>query len=839
MTAIKTIESMAPELANPGYWIQRRLIYLSAILETRDEDSRIKLASDADTKISNRILTRSLPKLQSKIEQRFSELCENGNTYQFNKIEKQNCNEVLEYLTLQGWRCAFFITQTKIQRPSFTATSPDELALWQLGQQFLKAFWSGELEVTADFKLLAFWLELHSCTALSRAALNRLMNANFDLIFNHAEGILLLPLDTNAIYQLPIRLSARARLLLNNLVQSKQITRDSTQQLMKPNLGTYFSDIQSLKLEELPTQLSTKQITEVLQIASYQAPFNGTEPLLTSVIAREHIPVPIQQENIAQAIYRPRLFRHEPQLEKKEDVTDGDQDDLDVVPSTGASATQTSEYYLHEAIEWQLESRLTIYRIRNKLRQSLITQDGEFRNNTVDAELVWETLAEAKKLTIQNTLEVALTKQLFDYERQQITEQLNKLSNVITSLDLAIECIRWHLIERTNTFDTCFKEINAIFLHGFLAYEAGWNLEQWDEEDFELLTTEHILARDGRATTNESTRYQTVASLNRVIRFARDRFGLFRSIETPKLSPQGRIFTSRNNIVTLQEFDNLIETTGELESAILILAFYAGMRSGEIINLSLNDVANSRHELTVYVRAGKTPSAKRAIPLHRLMPPNLLRKVQAVVELREIDYRNFMRGKRASRNIDQARSNFKMFVKSKIDDHKSGQVILSETIDTLKNRLGRKADLHLLRHSFASWFFLRWYAAKHPDFIESLTNKNHWLFSNDGIVHIKQFLGVFTPGPVPADHANAMIYFIKLFGHANTATLFQVYIHTYEFVLDHALTSSYQHKDAEPLKGKLIAALIPGMKSRASQRTLTDRSAKALLRRTKTKNRST
>ena len=838
MTAIKTIESMAPELANPGYWNQRRLLYLSAIIETRDEDSRIKLASDADTKITNRILPRSLPKLQSKIEQHFSDLCENDNSYRFDKLEKQNCNEVLEYLTLQGWRCAFFITQTKIQRPSFTSKSPDELALWQLGQEFLNTFWSGKLELTADRKLLAFWLELQSFTALSRAALNHLINSNFDLIFNQTEGILLLPLDANANYQLPIRLSARARLLLNKLVQSKQITPDSTQRLMNRNLGIYFSDLQSIKLEELSTQLSTKQIIEILQIASYQAPFNGTEPLLTSLIAREHIPVPIQEEDIAQTIYRPRLFRHEPQLEKKEDVTDIDQDELDEIPSPSAPDNQTSEYYLHEAIEWQLESRLTIYRIRNKLRQSLINQDGEFRNNTVNAELVWEVLTAAKKVTIQNTLEAALTKQLFDYEKQEIAEQIIRLSKFITGLDLALECIRWHLIERTNTFDTCFNEINAIFLHGFLAYESGWNLEQWDEEDIELLTTEHILARDGRPTTNETTNQQTISSLNRVIRFARDRFGLFRNIKIPRLSPQGRIFTSRNNIVTLQEFDNLIETTGELESAILILAFYSGMRSGEIINLSLNDVANSRHELTIYVRAGKTPSAKRAIPLHRLMPPNVLRKVQAVVELREIDYRKFMRGKSASMNLDKARSNFKVFVKSEIDDHKSGQVILSETRDTLRSRLGRNADLHLLRHSFASWFFLRWYAAKHPDFIESLIQKNHWLFSNDGIEHIKQFLGVFTPGPIPADHANAMIYFIKLFGHANTATLFQVYIHTYEFVLDHALTSAYQHKDGEPLKGKLIAALIPGMKSRASQRTLTDRSAKALLRRIETKNRS-
>ena len=76
-----------------------------------------------------------------------------------------------------------------------------------------------------------------------------------------------------------------------------------------------------------------------------------------------------------------------------------------------------------------------------------------------------------------------------------------------------------------------------------------------------------------------------------------------------------------------------------------------------------------------------------------------------------------------------------------------------------------------------------------------------------------------------------MIFFIKLFGHANTATLFQVYIHTYEFVLDHALKNAYRGVDSESMKGKLITALIPKMKSRATQSKLQDRSASGLLQR--------
>lgn len=819
MTAIKTIEALAPELAYPGYWNQRRLIYLSAILAT-------------NTKGNKRITAQDLPNLQARVMKEFTGLCGDGATYKFDKAEKQRCNEVLEFLTLNGWRCSYFVTQKKLPRPSITTTSPDELVLWQLGQKFITEFWDGKVSIAGDSKLLVFWLELLSYAALSPAALNRLLAADFGLIFNATEGVALLPIDDNAVYQLSIRLSSRQQILMHDLVRSKQLTKQATKQLIQKTIGQcLYESVTPSFFEHVDDVLNVKA-ERLIRMATYQAPFNGIEPILASAIARDQTPVPIQQKEIARAIYKPLVCRHEPRLERQEQVSaDDDQEELSEVFLPSASRDQNPESYLHEAIEWQLECRLTIRRIRHQVRKSLTGPDSEFRNSTVDASLVKQLLASAKGGTIQNTREATFENQLFGYEKVQIEEQLEKLSTTVTGLDLAIDRIRYHLIECENTFDTCFKEISAIFLHGFLAYEPGWNLQQWDEEDFELLTSEYILARDGRATTNETTRQQTVSSLNRVIRFSRDQFGLFRNIATPKLTPQGRVFTSRNNIVTLKEFDALIESTGELDSAILILAFYAGMRSGEIINLSLNDVANSRRELTVYVREGKTPSAKRAIPLHRLMPPNLLRKVQTVVELREIDYRKFMRGKSASKNIDRARANFRVFVRSEIDGHQSGQVILSETRETLRDRLGRKADLHLLRHSFASWFFLRWYAAKYPDFIDSLTSNDHWLFSDDGIKNIKQFLGVFTAGPIPSEHSNAMIFFIKLFGHANTATLFQVYIHTYEFVLDHALKNAYRGVDSESMKGKLITALIPKMKSRATQSKLQDRSASGLLQR--------
>ena len=82
---------------------------------------------------------------------------------------------------------------------------------------------------------------------------------------------------------------------------------------------------------------------------------------------------------------------------------------------------------------------------------------------------------------------------------------------------------------------------------------------------------------------------------------------------------------------------------------------------------------------------------------------------------------------------------------------------------------------------------------------------------------------------IPDTNITAIIHLIKLMGHKNTDTFFQVYVHSYDTVLEHALRRIHEEIDNIDLPGKLISKLVPGMKSRASQIKLKSRKVKELV----------
>jgi hypothetical protein len=66
-------------------------------------------------------------------------------------------------------------------------------------------------------------------------------------------------------------------------------------------------------------------------------------------------------------------------------------------------------------------------------------------------------------------------------------------------------------------------------------------------------------------------------------------------------------------------------------------------------------------------------------------------------------------------------------------------------------------------------------------------------------------------------------------GHRDTNTFFQVYVHSYDAVLEHALHRIHNGADSIDLPGTLITELIPNFRSRASQVKLKSRTAKFLV----------
>ena len=147
------------------------------------------------------------------------------------------------------------------------------------------------------------------------------------------------------------------------------------------------------------------------------------------------------------------------------------------------------------------------------------------------------------------------------------------------------------------------------------------------------------------------------------------------------------------------------------------------------------------------------------------------------------------------------------------------------SLSNLKAQVGAGADLHLLRHSFASMMFLRWYCCKYPSFVNELVDKKHWCFSKKGLAGLRTFFGENPNEPLPDSNITAAIHLIKLMGHRDTNTFFQVYAHSYDAVLEHALNRVHEDNDSIELPGLLISELVPNMRSRKSQTKLKSRTA--------------
>ena len=478
---------------------------------------------------------------------------------------------------------------------------------------------------------------------------------------------------------------------------------------------------------------------------------------------------------------------------------------------------------VEDSLPWAQESLITISTIRFRLKKLLTNKKGEYHNGRLSEEQVYPILKNA----VEGTLSRAEQRALFGASKVKIDaikSSIDYLKHSKTALELA--CIRnqYHLCEEHNTLDTSLGEISSIFERGLLRYPVA-DLRCWDEEDIELVVCDYILERD-QAELKDQTKQDTLKNFKRIIRFARRHLKLFTRIELPDTHNNNNIvLTRRNHVLGPSEFNR---KKGN-DSPVLALAFYGGMRAGEIASLSLNDIVSEGNELTIYIRRGKTPSARRAIPLHLLAPPKVIAMVRDYYENRLIHYRIYKRKSERNKLPFESKSQVLFLSLGNNCGSNSSLPVMRIALIHLKSEIGSGADLHLLRHSFASMMFLRWYCCKYPNLIKDLVDKKHWCFSKKGLAGLRIFFGEQPDIPIPETNITAIVHLIKLMGHKNTDTFFQVYVHSYDTVLEHALQRTHGESDSIELSGKLISELVPGMKSRASQVKLKSRNLKDLV----------
>jgi len=811
-----TIQELAPSLEHPGFWTQKRLIFLQSLIDTCPK--HVIRKSDL-TKITSHI-TDSMNSL-FYVEGKSGKPVK----YRFTKKEQEECNDVVEMLQNNGWICAFYQLSRKTDRPSIMPSSKDAYEGLNTSNEFRELFWKGKIDFRKNVKK-ALALEL---LAGSGALPQDFQSPNAEhKLLDSPKGTITRQLAKGSSRTIQIPVSARATLLCEWLKRhptdySAAINMDDNDLRYAP-IQLYLSGLEAV----IYSQLQRKQLPVPLPNADEYNPivFRYTEKAFKEANPKSEIPKLIQREKRPTQDLKHLEASQYIRGKKREDAAEL-LNTFKPPPHLEEEATHLAELdYPAESVEdhlpWARESLITMSTIRYQLKKLLTNKRGEYHNGRLNEEQVSPILKNA----VEGTLLRAEQRALFGASKvkiDSIKSTIDYLKHSKTALELACIRIQYHLCEQHNTLDTCLGEISSIFERGLLRYPVA-DLRCWDEEDIELVVCDYILERD-QVELKDQTKQNTLKNFKRIIRFSRRHLKLFTRIELPDTHNNSNIvLTRRNHVLGPSEFDRIKGN----DSPVLALAFYGGMRAGEIASLSLNDIVSEGNELTIYIRRGKTPSARRAIPLHLLAPPKVIAMLRDYYENRLIHYRIYKR--KSERNKQPFESKSQVLFLSFGNDcgSNSSLPVMRIALIHLKSEIGSGADLHLLRHSFASMMFLRWYCCKYPDLIKDLVDKKHWCFSKKGLAGLRTFFGEQPDIPISETNITAIIHLIKLMGHKNADTFFQVYVHSYDTVLEHALRRVHEEIDNIDLPGKLISELIPGMKSRVSQVILKSREVKYL-----------
>ncbi len=216
------------------------------------------------------------------------------------------------------------------------------------------------------------------------------------------------------------------------------------------------------------------------------------------------------------------------------------------------------------------------------------------------------------------------------------------------------------------------------------------------------------------------------------------------------------------------ETDRVIDELDEPFTHAAVLASYGMCRRRELVALNLGNFFGSLHELRLYLRASKTASGRRSIPLFALLPHHYIERLLAYWE---------KRWNSISTTEDPLVAPFL------VDG--SGQRLTEDAIaDRITNRLQAHFEkghsLHTLRHAGASWFIIEWFCAiyGHPSTPLGF-DLSHDLFTDE---HLKQFRRLFLPegdslGQLGLQWSTDPVHALsRILGHATPRTTVETYV---------------------------------------------------------------
>lgn len=358
-------------------------------------------------------------------------------------------------------------------------------------------------------------------------------------------------------------------------------------------------------------------------------------------------------------------------------------------------------------------------------------------------------------------------------------------------IHLGLHWLTLRLGKREITVSSARTYLWRIFQPRLLDKTESVDMASWDEETIDELTTYLMLNPRWSAKSQKDF----LETWMQFLRFcAQEDVGVLSRDDINPITedPTEGVLRGRRKIIMPYQFDHVLNALSQdteltveekfQHKAILILGFYGGLRSSEVLNLKLADAVSTLDEFFFNIHHSKTPAGRRAIPLHRILPTmdSLEPLRQWVVKRQEEANHQYQKA-----SLDS----LPLFGKLIQNHNPQWEEVIKPAIDFLRRKLCINIDFHGLRHSAASWLVLRSYAAYHPDICTMLRHGNHPCFQEPSQKKLRQFFKVYEPATSDGQE-KILVHIAKFLGHANLRSLMQTYGHTLGPIHSHALNAA-------------------------------------------------
>lgn len=376
-----------------------------------------------------------------------------------------------------------------------------------------------------------------------------------------------------------------------------------------------------------------------------------------------------------------------------------------------------------------------------------------------------------------------------------------KTSSATLAAEWAVERFNWKTAPNA---DSVRKYLGVIFSKGLFEVEGAFDLLDWDDDDWQEFS-ESVLGRAGTPDTREG--YEDL--LADFLAFASGKLG-FDPVHIQMTLRTRRESIRRALLIRPSDLDAVaraLKSRGTMFhkgiAAALLLAFYGGLRPKEVRTLTLIELCGDAEDLHVCIRRSKNKQSRRWINLSVLAPRWVC---EFLVEFREARRGEF------ARVSDKANASLLGAVG---EPHVlPAQAYIAPAMGYLKSVFGKQVVFYSLRHSFASWNFVRMMAFGFRGIRDELVDRHHETFSDDFLGRLRDvYAGV--EFMAPAIPVTAVITLARMMGHSGYATLFERYVHTLSLVLPHVCSKWFKEQSQRKLSRKACAQLT-GLKSSSS-----------------------